>query len=155
MMNKFLMVSLFVLTYFTAFAQQNYTWEEYGISFTLADDFNETVNNSEEFSATGDGMELSIIPFKDASIDDSDITTFTMQVAASLNLERIDDVNTIDVNGLKGGYAEGAQNGAKIFIMGLIDPDSDTNFFVMVVFQDEDANAVQEAINICKSIKKK
>ncbi len=153
-MNKFFMAILFVLSSLMTFAQQNYTWEEYGITFTLADDFNETVNNMDEFSATGDGMELSIIPFKDGSIDDSDITTYTMAVAASLNLERIDDVNTINVNGFKGGYAEGAQNGAKIFVMGLIDPNSDTNFFIMIVFQDEDANAMEEAINICKSIKK-
>ena len=135
-------------------AQQNYSWEEYGISFTLADDFNETVNSMEEFSATGDGMQISIIPFKDNSIDDSDITAYTLAVAESLNLERIDAVNTIDVNGFKGGYAEGAQNGAKIFVMGLIDPESETNFFVMIVFQDDDTNAVEEAINICKSIKK-
>lgn len=153
-MNKIFIVVLFIFSSFMTFAQQNYNWEEYGISFTLADDFKETVNNMEEFSATGDGMELSIIPFKDNTIDDSDITTYTMAVAASLNLERIDDVNTINVNGFKGGYAEGAQNGTKIFVMGLIDPNSETNFFVMIVFQDEDANAVEEAINICKSIKK-
>lgn len=135
-------------------AQQEFTWEEYGIGFTLADDFSETVNNIEEFSATGDGMEISIIPFKDNTIDDSDITTYTMAIAASLKLERIDDINTIDVNGFKGGYAEGVQNGVKIFVMGLIDPESETNFFIMIVFQDNDQNAIDEAINICQSIHK-
>ena len=114
-------------------AQQEFTWEEYGIGFTLADDFSETVNNIEEFSATGDGMEISIIPFKDNTIDDSDITTYTMAIAA---------------------YAEGVQNGVKIFVMGLIDPESETNFFVMIVFQDNDQNAIDEAINICQSIHK-
>ena len=75
-------------------AQQEYSWEEYGIGFSLADDFKETVNSMEEFSAVGDGMELSIIPFKDNSIDDSDITTYTMSIAASLKLEKIDDIST-------------------------------------------------------------
>ncbi len=135
-------------------AQQNYTWEEYGIAFSLADDFKETTNNIEEFSAVGDGMNMSIIPFKDADVDDADITVYTMAIAASLELGRIDDVNVIDVNGFNGGYAEGEKDGAKIFIMGLIDPDSDTNFFVIITFQDQDANAIDEAIHICRSIQK-
>ena len=135
-------------------AQQEYSWEEYGIGFSLADDFKETVNSMEEFSAVGDGMELSIIPFKDNSIDDSDINAYTMSIAASLKLEKIDDISTIEINGFKGGYAEGVQNGVKIFVMGLIEPNSETNFFVMIVFQENDENAVEEAISICQSIHK-
>lgn len=38
--------------------------------------------------------------------------------------------------------------------MGLIDPTSETNFFVMIVFQENDENAVDEAISICQSIHK-
>lgn len=138
----------------TIYSQQEYTWEEYGIGFSLADDFKEKVNNIEEFSAEGDGMEISIIPFKDGSIDDNDITTYTMSIAASLKLGKIDDISKIDINGFTGGYAEGVQNGIKIFVMGLIDPDSETNFFITIVFQDKDENAIEEAINICKSIHK-
>jgi len=138
----------------TSQTQQNYVWDEYVISFSLEDDFEEVVNNIEEFSAVGDGMEMAIIPFKDETIDDSDITGYTMSVAASLELERIDDVNVIKVNGFKGGYAEGVLNGEKIFLMGLIDPDSDTNFFVIITFLDNDQNAIEEAINICRSFQK-
>lgn len=145
-------VCFFVIT--AASGQQNYTWDEYGISFSLADDFKETVNNIEEFSAVGDGMDMSIIPFKDETIDDTDITGYTMAIAASLNLGRIDDVSTIDFNGFKGGYAEGEKDGVKLFLMGLIDPNSDTNFFVIISFLDQDQNAIDEAINICKSIRK-
>ncbi len=148
----------FLLTAFAvmqnASAQQNYTWDEYGLSFSLADDFAEQVNNAEEFSAAGDGMNMSIIPFKDADIDDTDIAAYTIAAAAMLELGRVDDVNLIDVNGFQGGYAEGEKDGAKIFLMGLIDPDSDTNFFVIITFLDQDANATQEAVNICRSIHK-
>jgi len=135
-------------------AQQVYTWDENGISFTLADDFKETVNNIDEFSAVGDGMELAIIPFKDETIDDTDINAYTMSIAASLKLQRVDDISVIDINGFKGGYAEGALDGARIFIMGLIDPTSETNFFVIITFLDNDENASAEAVNICTSIKK-
>jgi len=153
-MKQFFIVFSMVSLMQTLSAQQNYTWSEYGLSFSLADDFKEEVNNAEEFSAAGDGMNMAIIPFKDADFDDADITAFTLAIAASMDLGRIDDVNVIDINGFQGGYAEGEKDGAKIFIMGLIDPDSETNFFVLITFMDQDANATQEAINICQSIHK-
>ncbi len=154
MKSLFILLLSFVVFSTQSVAQQSYTWEDYGISFTLADDFQETVSTGEEFSASGDGMEMTIIPFTDEAIDDSDITGYTMSIAASLNLGRIDDVSTINFNGFKGGYAEGALDGAKIFIMGVIDPNSDTNFFVIITFLDGDNNAIDEAVNICKSIRK-
>ncbi|MFN8337682.1 MAG: hypothetical protein U0T36_01565 [Saprospiraceae bacterium] len=153
-MIRSLFILIFCFTIITSYSQQVYTWDDYGISFTLADDFKETANSGEEFAAVGDGMEMSIIPFADSTIDDKDITTYTMAVAASLNLGRIDDINEIQINGFKGGYAEGVSEGVKIFIMGLIDPDSDTNFFVIITFLDNDKLAIEEAINICKSIHK-
>ena len=151
------LIILFCCTFLLSFqsvAQQSYTWEDYGISFSLADDFKETVSTGEEFSAAGDGMDMTIIPFSDETIDDTDITAYTMSIAASLKLGRIDAVSTINFNGFKGGYAEGELDGAKIFLMGVIDPNSDTNFFVIITFLDGDENAIEEAINICKSIKK-
>jgi hypothetical protein len=153
-MNKFLLVILLMAGINTTYAQQYYKWEEYGITFSLADDFKEVVNNIDEFSAVGDGMEMSIIPFADETIDDNDITAYTIAIAASLELDIIDDINVININGFKGGYAEGVSQGEKIFLMGLIDPNSDTNFFVIITFLDQDQNAIDEAIEICRSFQK-
>ncbi len=136
------------------FAQQAYVWDEYGLSFTLPDDFKEVVSNGEEFSADGDGMSVSILPFKDASLNEADITSFTMQVASSLELDRIADLSLIKFNGFSGAYAEGASDGATIFMMGLIDPNSDTNFFVIITFAERDQVAIDDAIDICKSFKR-
>ncbi|HAY71151.1 MAG TPA: hypothetical protein DCX89_04615, partial [Saprospirales bacterium] len=60
----------------------------------------------------------------------------------------------IEFNNFEGAYAEGVSDGVKVFIMGLIDPDSDTNFFIIISFLDEDENAIEEAINICTSIER-
>ncbi len=154
MKSLFLLLFSIVLFSTQSEAQQSYTWEDYGISFTLADDFRETVSTGEEFSASGDGMEMTIIPFTDETIDDTDITGYTMSIAASLNLGRIDDISKISFNGFQGGYAEGELDGAKIFLMGIIDPNSEHNFFVIITFLDGDENAIEEAVNICKSFKK-
>ena len=135
-------------------AQKVFEWAEYGIAFDLADDFQETVNSSDQFSADGDGMSVSIFPFRDETIDDADITAYTIAAAASLNLDAVDDVNFININGSSGGYAEVVSEGEKNFIMGLIDPNSDVNFFIIISFADGDALATQEAIDICKGLHK-
>ena len=153
MKKLFSIIILTGLCYF-GFAQQEYTWEEYGISFSLADDFIEITNNADEFSASGDGMEISILPFKDDSVDNSDITAYTMGVAASMDFERIDDIDVIEFNGFHAAYAEGVLEDVKVFFMGVIDPDTSTNFFIIITFLDNDENAINEAVNICSGIRK-
>ncbi len=150
-MFKLLLVLSFSFSASFMFSQQDYTWDEYQVSFTLADDFEEVTNDADEFSAIGDGMEISILPFNDETIDQGDITAFTMTVAASLELDRVDDVSEIEINSFDGAYAEGEIDGTRVFMMGLIDPDSETNLFVIITFLDDDQNAVDEAVNICLS----
>ncbi|PSR15248.1 MAG: hypothetical protein DA408_02180 [Bacteroidetes bacterium] len=153
-MYKCLIVVFCLLNAGTTFAQQAYIWDEYGLAFTVADDFVEVVNNSDEFSMVGDGMEMTIIPFIDETISNDDIAVVTMEIAAALGLDRIDDISVIMLNGFRGGYAEGVLNNEKIFLMGLIDPQSYTNFFVIITFLDDDQNAIDEAVNICLSFQK-
>jgi len=153
-MFKNLLILIFTFFITVAYAQQEYTWDDYGIAFTLSDDFDELENNEEEFSAHGYGIELSIFPFADESIDEMDITTFTMSIAASLELSEIEDINIIELNGFKGGYAEGSLGGVSVFVMGLIDPDSDTNFFVLIGFENTDEEAFNKGVSICESIRK-
>lgn len=153
--GKFFTIFLFFfLTAFNVNAQHEFTWEEYGISFSLPDDFSETENSSEQFSASREGMQFSIRPFKDDSIDDEDISEYTNAIAESMNLENLTVVSALEFNGFEGGYAEGVKDGVKVFVMGLIDPDSDTNFFVTIAFGENDEIATADAIKICQSIHK-
>ena len=153
-MKYILFTLLSFLATATIQAQQEYTWDDYNLGFTLADDFKETKNTDEEFSADGDGMSMSIIPFENDAIDETDITAYTVSIFSELGVNRTDDVSLIELNGFHGGYAEGSKDGERIFIMGLIDPGSATNFFVIITFGDDDQNAVDEAVNICQSIHK-
>ena len=136
----------------TLSAQQEYTWDAYQIGFTLADDFVETTNSEDEFSADGDGMSMSIVPFSNDEINEDDITAYTISIFDEMDITRTDDISLIKLNGFVGGYAEGASDDTRLFVMGLIDPDSDTNFFVIITFHDDDENAVEEAVRICKGI---
>jgi hypothetical protein len=154
-MKKYLLSALLLCVLaIPAFAQDEYTWEDYDLQFTLPANFELTASSGEEFTAEGEGMSFSIIPFDNESIDASDITSYTIEIAASLGLDGIDDVDLIDINGFAGGYVEGNQDGVTLFMMGLIDPDSDTNFFVIIAFEEGDENAIDLAIDICRSIQK-
>ncbi len=133
----------------------DYEWEHYNIVFTLANDFKAVTNTADEFTASGDGMEFGIFPFNDHTVDHSNITAYTIEIAKSLKLEQLDDVDVIDLNGLKGAYVEGYKDGVRILVLGFIDPDSDTNFFATITFADNDQVAEDEAVEILKSIRKK
>lgn len=154
-MKKIILSALMLcITAIPALAQDAYEWEDYDLQFTLPANFEVTASSGEEFTAEGAGMSFSIIPFDNDEIDASDITAYTIEIAASLGLDGIDDVDLIDINGFEGAYVEGNQDGVTLFMMGLIDPDSDTNFFVIIAFEEGDEDAIDQAIDICRSIEK-
>jgi hypothetical protein len=159
-MNQLCRIGLVALLSFVsvaAFSQDkwDFEWDQHNIAFTLAEDFKVVTNDGDEFSAKGDGMDFSIFPFSDNSIDHSNITEYTIAIAKTLELERLDDVDVLDLNGLKGAYVEGSKEGARVVLLGFIDPESDTNFFAVITFADDDDEATAEAIRMIKSFRKK
>jgi hypothetical protein len=155
--SRLVLFTLVCLATLTVQAQEywNYEWSKYNLSFSLANDFKEVTNTADEFTAVGDGMEFAIFPFNDASIDHSDIAVYTLSIAKSLELEELDDVDVLDMNGLKGAYVEGYKDGDRIVLLGFIDPSSETNFFATITFGDDDSVAEDEAVRMITSIGKK
>lgn len=151
------LILLFLTTTFAAQAQQDwdYEWEQHNISFTLAEDFKTVTNTADEYTAKGDGMEFGIFPFADETIDATDISAYTLEVAKSLKLEQVDDADVLELNGLKGAYVEGYKEGDRIILLGFIDPSSATNFFSVITFGDNDEVAEDEAVRMISSIRKK
>ncbi|MEP7269267.1 MAG: hypothetical protein ABI844_16730 [Saprospiraceae bacterium] len=147
----------FVLFAINLSAQKDidYEWAQHQIIFTLAEDFKPITNTADEFTAQGDGMDFGIFPFSDNTLDHSNITAYTLQVAKSLKMEQLDDVDVIELNGLEGAYVEGYKDGRRIITLGFIDPASDTNFFAVITFGDDDQEAEEEAIRMIESIRKK
>lgn len=135
-----------------SYSQVNYTWDSYGISFNLTEDFRVSVNSGEEFSANSPQMYFTIVPFYDESIDDLDITDYTISLAEILNMQEYHDFALIDLNGLEGGYLEGYLEGSRIYLMGIIDPNTDSNFFVIITFVETSDYAFQVARYILTSM---
>lgn len=151
--------TLFLLLSFVTVAVQaqdvDFEWTQHNIKFTLAEDFKVTANSGDEFTASGDGMEFGIFPFSDNTIDHSNIAEYTVEIAKTLELEQVDDADVLSLNGLKGAYVEGFKDGNRVVLLGFIDPNSDTNFFSVITFDDTDAEAEKEAIRMIKSFRKK
>jgi len=133
----------------------DYEWSHYNLVFTLAEDFKMVTNTADEFTAKGDGMEFGIFPFNDPNVDHSSITAYTIEIAKSIHLEELDDVDLVELNGLKGAYVEGYKEGSRLIVLGFIDPQTSTNFFATISFKDDDEVAEQEAIRMLKSLRKK
>jgi len=154
---NFILILVSSLTISSLNAQQDwdFEWTQHNIIFTLAEDFKVITNTADEFTAKGDGMDFGIFPFDDNTVDQTDMITYTLAIAKSLNMEQLDDVDVIDMNGLKGSYVEGYKDGQRIITLGFIDPESGTNFFAVITFADNDEVAENEAVRMITSLRKK
>lgn len=133
-------------------AQDVYVWEYYGIQVTLPNSVNVTVNDENAFEAESDQVILSMHLFEeDISLDD--MADAIVQIASDLDLDDLTDFEEVSMNGLEGSYIHGYKDGSSIYIVGLIDPNSQVNFFVTAVLSDEDEEAGEKAVKIINSFK--
>ena len=149
------LVSSLTLSSLNAQQDWDFEWTHHNIIFTLAEDFKVVTNTAVEFPAKGDGMDFGIFPFNDNSVEQTDMISYTLAIAKSLNMEQLDDVDVIEMNGLKGSYVEGYKDGQRIVTLGFIDPESATNFFAVITFADNDEVAENEAVRMITSLRKK
>ncbi len=143
----FFMLSLFVVV--TAQAQTDYTWESYGLSFTVPAGFSETTNTDEKFEGKSDKAKVhlfGIYPINDANVTPDNLKEALIEMAAASGME-VQDANEIEFNGFSGLYAEGEIEGVPTFFACMLDPNGELNFIVTIVHNNADA-----AIKIMKSI---
>ncbi|MES2518444.1 MAG: hypothetical protein V4585_10075 [Bacteroidota bacterium] len=153
-MKKILLsVCLLITISISASAQQQFVWNYYKVAMMLQDDFKVTKNTNEEFRAEGDGMEVYVDVWEEnIAVDDMDEAI--AKYALNLKMTEIDVAHEVHINGLDGFYVEGFKDGDRIMLAGLIVPNSHTNIVVEINFDDKDATAEKDALEILNSIKK-
>lgn len=132
---------------------QTYVWEYYKIEITVPDDFKVIRNSNENFEMKGDGMALFMDVFE-KDITKEDMDDATVVGAKAMKLTEIDAAHELSANGLEGYYVEGEKDGDRVMFAGLIDPNSHTNFFTAITFDDEDKTAEADALRIIMSLRK-
>lgn len=150
----FLFIGAIILSFSAAFTalSQTFVWEHYKLQVTVPDDFTVAKNTDEAFEMTGDGMAL-VMEIFEQNITIDELDEAVKVGAGSMKLEALDDEHELDFNGLKGYYVEGMLKGNRVMFAGLMDPYSNTNFFLSITFDDEDKNAEAAALRILNSIK--
>lgn len=132
---------------------KTYVWDKYKLQITVPDDFKVTKNTNEEFEMEGEGMELAMSIFeKDITLEQMDEAT--VEGAKAMKLTEVDAAHAVKSNGLEGFYVEGYLEGDRVMFAGMIDPNSHTNFFIAITFDDEDKTAEEDALKVLNSIKR-
>lgn len=153
-----LLALLFLVVALTSFnneakAQKVFEWKDYKLQITVPNDFRIRKNTSETFEMKGEGMEL-IMNIVEEDITLEDLEEATIAGADEMELDEIDEATEVSSNGLKGYYVEGVKDGSRIMFAGMLDPRTQTNFFIAIVFADDDDQAEEDALGILNSIKR-
>jgi hypothetical protein len=137
---------------FTTAIDKTYYWEQYNIEITVPRDFKILKNTSNEFELEGDGMEMYMYIWNQKKIAIDDMDEATVTAAKELKLQEIDEEESFKNGDFEGYYVEGFKDGDRVMIAGVIDMNSRTNFFIVLTFDDKDAEAEKEALKILESI---
>lgn len=151
---KMLVALLMVIVFSTVFtlqaqAQEEWVWDEYGIGFTLAKGMKVTENDGETFTAERDNLFLTITPIKDEEITEGDLAMAVFTMAKEMEYDGIEDADKLELDDLIGYYVEGTKDGAGAFVIALLDQESESNYLVIIVFDDDSRD---EAIEMAQSL---
>lgn len=160
-MKRFALLSLTLILsafYQTATAQEvwvQYSWPYYNLDFELPSDFEVTTNTSDALEATGEGIRFALYPYQDEQLEANDLAGFVVKMAETdLNLSEIDELELIEFEEMSGGFITGEKDGLMYIVLGLIDPNSDNNFYAFVAFEEDKADVIEDAIELFSSFSK-
>lgn len=149
---KKLFLAILLAFAFDGIAQSTYQWDYYGLKIDVPDDFKVTKNTDTEFEMSGKHMMLFMYLFEeDISVEEMDMAI--AEAALSLSMSEIDAAQKISGDGLDGYYVEGFKDGMRVMLAGMIDPNSKTNFMLMITFQDDDQKSENRAMDIINSVR--
>jgi hypothetical protein len=149
------LLSVLLMVLLSAFrvADKNCVWETYKLQITVPDDFSVLKNTNEEFELEGDGMSIAFDTFEQ-NVSADELGEATNEAAAALKMENVREQQEIKPNGLEGHYVEGRIGEDRIILAGMLDPESNVNFFVAITFDNEDDVAEVDARAILNSIRR-
>jgi hypothetical protein len=145
------LLMLCMLNLTNANAQTEYSWDSYGLEFTVPAGFQEISSTGEKFEGKAEraGILLfGLYPIEDNTLMVKDMKDLAYKIAEDTEMD-IDDSNDLEFNGFKGYYVEGTLNGVDTFFACMLDPEGDLNFIITVMHRD-----AQAAIKLIKSIHK-
>lgn len=130
-------------------AQEKWVWDEYGIGFTLSKGMKVTQNDGETFMAERDNLFITMTPIKDEEITEADLALAVFTMAKEMEYDGIEDADKLELDDLVGYYVEGIKDGVSAVVIALLDQESESNYLVIIVFDDDSRD---EAIEMAQSM---
>jgi hypothetical protein len=126
-----------------------YSWETYGIAFSIPKSFILLENDSIKFSAGDSLINLTIYPVDASGISVSNMDTLLGQWAIQNNVEILSDYNHFnDEEAYYGTVVGGISGDFNIMLLLFIDPEySDTGFYIWLSYQDDSLDKVIRIID--------
>lgn len=144
---------LLLISSFTV-VNQIQLWDHYKLEISVPADLKVTENTSEGFGMEGDGIQLKINSFEQ-NVSTDDLGDAALEAAITLKLEGVGEQQEIETTNLEGYYVEGILNDDRVMLAAVMDPDSTTNFLVIITFDDEDEAAEASAFAMLNSIRRR
>lgn len=144
---------LLLISSFTV-VNQIQLWDHYKLEISVPADLKITENTSEGFGMEGDGIQLKINSFEQ-NVSTDDLGDAALEAATTLKLEGVGEQQEIETTNLEGYYVEGILNDDRVMLAAVMDPDSTTNFLVIITFDDEDEAAEASAFAMLNSIRRR
>lgn len=129
-----------------------WTWETHGLQFAAPEDMIVETNNGDQFGARlrNDLLHLYIFPWQDQDLTKASLDDEVKKLMKSLGYRGTKQIE-LELNGFEGSYILAEKDGVTVILEGLLDPDSATNFYALIVYG---ADYEDEAIKIANSFTK-
>ncbi len=156
-MKTFKMLTCFILIFslssnLLSQTLEDWTWDTYGLSFSVPGKMKIETNTADEFGANlaNDLLHLYIFPWEDDQLNKETLNSEVKKLVKSLGYRGASLVE-LELNGFEGGYIIAEKDGVTTIVVGLLDPDTSTNFYALIVYGD---GYEDEALAIANSFRK-
>lgn len=123
-------------------------WDDFGLGFSLPRGMKITENDGDTFSAESEELYLTILPIADETITENDLADAVVAMATEMEYDDLTDADDLELNDLYGFYVEGSKDGARAFVIAMMDTMSSTNYLAVIVFTPESRD---RAIKLARS----
>jgi hypothetical protein len=126
-----------------------YTWDTYGMAFSIPKTFSVLENDSVKFSAADSLVNLTIYPVDATGIDSTNMDSLLGQWASQNNVEVLSNYEPFNDEGNYFGIlCVGTLNSYSIMLMLAIDPDyKDTGFYIWFSYNTDSFETVMQIVN--------
>lgn len=113
----------------------DWTWDTHGLKFSAPSDMKVEVNDGDQFGAklSNDLLHLYIFPWQDQDLTKETLGAEVKKLMKSLGYRGTQLID-LELNGFEGSYILAEKEGVTCILEGLLDPDSATNFYALIIY---------------------